>query len=411
MNIVTQGRPAELLVINTALATGLLFMGQFRPEVFALFALLLAGTRFRESCRAGWPMLRPLFLLLLVATIASTALSLQPWRSVQGTRDLLLGLLFFLPFSACGQLLQEPRLRLLFGWILVAASFALVLGYAACMAYADVLDPLDMPYLYDWWRNQNYIGSQLGMNIVLLAALVRYGEPGARLRNAAVLACVAMLVLLLGLHVRGAILALALALPVAWLSASSRWRLRIPLAAALGTIALLFVAHMYPAQIYAALPQAFHDPGDLSNGRLAFMENVLQATAQRPWFGWGPNTFKLTEYAVIQRAWGPEPHTYPHSVYLELLFSFGLLGTLMIFAGALWAYRNLRGERTAITSALGGGLLVFLLARGAFEIQLVELEFSSGIGIALGLLAGGLLYRRQDNAAAGSNAGKLDQRG
>ncbi|MFP5441218.1 MAG: hypothetical protein ACLGHJ_06980, partial [Gammaproteobacteria bacterium] len=66
---------------------------------------------------------------------------------------------------------------------------------------------------------------------------------------------------------------------------------------------------------------------------------------------------------------------------------------------------------TAITSALGGGLLVFLLARGAFEIQLVELEFPTGIGIALGLLAGGLLYRRQENAAAPGAAEKPDQRG
>lgn len=406
-----QGRPAELLVITTALGTSLLFIGQLKPEIPAMLALLASVVYFRGTWQQAWPLLRPLFLLLLAVAAASTVLSINPSRSVQGTRDLLLGLLLFFPFVICGQLLQDLRLRLMFGWILIATSFALVLGYAACMAYAGILDPLDMPYLYDWWRNQNYIGSQLGMNIVLLAALVRYGEPGARLRNAAVLACVAMLVLLLGLHVRGAILALALALPVAWLSASSRWRLRIPLAAALGTIALLFVAHMYPAQIYAALPQAFHDPGDLSNGRLAFMENVLQATAQRPWFGWGPNTFKLTEYAVIQRAWGPEPHTYPHSVYLELLFSFGLLGTLMIIAGALWVYRNLRGERTPITSAMGGGLLVFLLARGAFEIQLVELEFSSGIGIALGLLAGGLLYHRYGNAIAAGDAEKPDQRG
>lgn len=410
MNIAMQGRPAKLLVIATSLATGLLFMGQFRPEIFALLALLLAGTRFRESCRAAWPMLKPMFLLLLAAAVASTALSIHPSRSAQGTRDLLLGLLFFLPFAACGQLLQDRRLGLLFGWILVATSVALVLGYAACMAYAGVLDPLDMPYLYDWWRNQNYIGSQLGVNIVLLAALVRHGDTGRDFRIAAGMACVAMLVLLLGLHVRGAILALAIALPVAWLPAASSWRLRIPLAAALGTIALLFVAHMYPAQIYAALPQAFHDPGDLSNGRLAFLANVLQATAERPWFGWGPNTFKLTEFAVIQRDWGPEPHTYPHSVYLELLYSFGLLGTLIICAGALRVQRNLRGGQTAITAALGSGLLVFLLARGAFEIQLVELEFSSGIGFALGLLAGGLLYRRGEDAGTGGGTDKPDQR-
>lgn len=410
MNIATPGRPAELLVIATSLATGLLFMGQFKPEIFALLALLLCFTRFREGWSTCWAILRPLLLLLLVAVIASTAVSLHPSRSLQGSRDLLMGLLLAIPFVILGQLLQDLRLRLLFGWILVAASFALVLGYTACMAYAGVLDPLDMPYLYGWWRNQNYIGSQLGINIVLLAALVRYGEPGPRFRNAAVLASIAMLALLLGLHVRGAILALAIALPVALLPARSSWRLRIPLAAAAATFALLFIAHTWPAQVYAAFPQAFHDPGDLSNGRLAFMENVLGATTERPWFGWGPNTFKLTEYAVIQRAWGPEPHTYPHSVYLELLFSFGWLGTLLVCTGAVLTWRNLRGERTAITAALGSGLLVFLLARGAFEIQLVELEFSSGIGFALGLLAGGLLYRRQENAIAAGAEDKPDQR-
>ncbi|MCK7549779.1 O-antigen ligase family protein [Marinobacter koreensis] len=122
--------------------------------------------------------------------------------------------------------------------------------------------------------------------------------------------------------------------------------------------------------------------GDILSGRNAIYSATLDFIAQKPWFGYGPGTFKHLNVV--------DHFLHPHSMYLELVFSFGLLGSAALISSILWIYirasRTLEKDDPLVKFSIL--LLIFFTTRGIFDIHLFVYEPWAIVFIALGAFCG-----------------------
>jgi O-antigen ligase len=99
---------------------------------------------------------------------------------------------------------------------------------------------------------------------------------------------------------------------------------------------------------------------------------VLELVAQQPWLGYGMNNFKdLPEAAIKGRAF-----LYPHQIYLEALFSFGVLGSALFGAMFYWIFRH-TSRQVVLTDPLAMlGFLgaVYMAGKGVTDMKLIDLQ-------------------------------------
>lgn len=73
-----------------------------------------------------------------------------------------------------------------------------------------------------------------------------------------------------------------------------------------------------------------------SSGRLDLWLYVIRTIPEHLWFGYGPMAF----------AWAPDkplPHAHPHNAFMQLLYEYGVITTVLVSSGLLiWIYRKLR---------------------------------------------------------------------
>lgn len=104
------------------------------------------------------------------------------------------------------------------------------------------------------------------------------------------------------------------------------------------------------------------------------------AFLESPWLGFGAGTFKLMPFAA--------GYVHPYLVYLEVLASVGILGTLLL----VWGVWRLTRVRVLLPSPpyylrLGGLLLAYFLIRGGFDIRLFGFDGWFIVFAASGLMA------------------------
>jgi O-antigen ligase len=208
------------------------------------------------------------------------------------------------------------------------------------IAKAFALAPLD-PRLHGWGLTSHPILGALVMQTAYLTALARGltgpgtakgtgTSTGKRWPN--LLAALAMAAFILMTESRGPILAAGAATLV--LCAAGPWRWR-----ALGALAAL-------AAIWFALPSAVHEHSTQvlarrgTSHRLQIWEYALQLIGNRPLIGHGLAANLHINVGTAQQA---EDITFPHDLYLSLLFYSGIIGFL-IFAAlvSMLALRLLR---------------------------------------------------------------------
>jgi len=124
-------------------------------------------------------------------------------------------------------------------------------------------------------------------------------------------------------------------------------------------------------------------PGGMSvAARLAAARQGIEAFLARPWIGWGAGGFAAHS-----------PLVYPHNLVLELLAELGVIGGLLLIAGAVMVLRALaRAARCcagprALYTAWGAGLTAFAFVAAQFSGDLGDsryLLFAAGatVGIA-----------------------------
>lgn len=174
---------------------------------------------------------------------------------------------------------------------------------------------------------------------------------------------------------RGAVLGTLVAVPVIFFRAYPR---RV-IGATLVLMAGLFVAY----HLGVGKSLMLHN-GSLENGRDAIWNTFIDRALERPWLGLGSHNFAVDQALRSQH---PEiaPLYYPHSIYVDIFYSSGIIG-LVFWAGwfawlGVGSGRHLPATDPALPG-LGGALLVFVLVQGLVD----QTFYSFGV---LGLLVFG----------------------
>ncbi len=184
------------------------------------------------------------------------------------------------------------------------------------IAQACILQPLD-PRLHGWGLSTHPILGALVMQTAYLTALAR-GLTGAGKRWPSLAAAVVMAVFILMTESRGPILAASVA--TIFLCAAGPWRWR-----ALGSLAAM-------AAIWYSLPSAVHEHSAKvlerrgTSHRLEIWEYALQLIGNRPVIGHG---LAANMHINVGTARVVEDITFPHDLYLSLLFYSGIIGFLL----------------------------------------------------------------------------------
>lgn len=112
-------------------------------------------------------------------------------------------------------------------------------------------------------------------------------------------------------------------------------------------LALAVVAAGYLA--WPPFIEAFHGDGGPELARVntqvgyraVVWPQLLEAAAQRPWFGWGARQTSAALASVVSAHPVSEPYTYAHNIVLELVLGFGVPAAIALLGGAaLWTRRR-----------------------------------------------------------------------
>lgn len=333
---------------------------------------------------ADWPLLAML-LLLPVGLWASPDLAVTLPRSYA----LIAAAAFF---WAAAALSDHPWLRFS-GWALLLAGLAMALaviaatpltgsGIGAFAAMQRLLDPLaqairgPLPFLHATRFNPNLSGQLLAVFLAPAVALALVGAgnaPGGRLLRLAAAGLSLLLGLLLLLtQSRGALLGVAVALPVMTLLASRRWLalwLPLGLAALGGGVLLLRQSSQIPAALSAALLADGGGVTATAQGRAELWSRALYLMQDFPFTGVGlgmPQRVIDLLYPLFTVVSGSQ-WLHVHNTYLQIGSEMGIpgliaLAALLLALGAALvrqARRRPAGGYRGLALGLLGSLIVF----------------------------------------------------
>jgi O-antigen ligase len=346
-----------------------------------LLALVLA-TRL-EACATVWRQTRWGWLLVGLSLLLGILSSDQPARSVKGVYDIVRGFgLFFVASvlvarSAGAQVLTSARLT----FSLLAF---LILGIALAMAAHDG---------QLWLRGNRLLQEHIGnlhefANLAVIVALVLACLRGV-MRQPKVLVTVALLAACVTVFVttsKGNILALLFCLSLIFCVTKRKY-----LAVWLAVLLMFVLSYAYVAFLSAGDCLAGWCPGETLVIRKQIYRETLALVFEQPWLGHGLNTFKYVSGIRL----GHEALIMPHSIYLELLFSLGIIGTILFVAGLAAVFgtcqRHTDAERRQpeaerFLRLFGLVLFVYVAVRGLVDLKLFSYGVFSIMAIALALM-------------------------
>jgi O-antigen ligase len=117
--------------------------------------------------------------------------------------------------------------------------------------------------------------------------------------------------------------------------------------------------------------------------------DTLALVYEHPWFGQGINTFK---YSSGLNDPSGTPYIMPHNIYLEQLYSWGIVGTLLFFSGLIVILyrtskkpvRDLRSNKFMTT--LGYTLLIYSFSRGLLDLKFFSFHFMALVMFSVALV-------------------------
>lgn len=129
-----------------------------------------------------------------------------------------------------------------------------------------------------------------------------------------------------------------------------------------GFLAMLVLGSAGGLLLFLTHPDFFIH-GTVLNQRDLIYARVLPAIADNPWVGHGAGYFLAHLQPLLMMVTPPPPH--PHSIYLDLMLSYGLLGVLLVLL-ASWRLGRLL-MRASAGLLLPDVLVIFLLVCGAVD--------------------------------------------
>ena len=342
--------------------------------LMALSAFLLAC--YFGAARQFWQDYRKVVFWFSLLVALNTSLSPLPVRAGLGAVYLLRGLLLILPAIVLMQVTTpEQRSRALSGIIAVAslvASGLLIWVWSSAENYQAVV-----VFTGQYFGNLHNLASATAM--VLIAALVwAWVSETARQRIGWLLVAVPLLVLMLTLRSEGTLIALCMVVAGVAMLFGAFWLRLLAFLGILSLVAALHLLYLYPAEGQQILGMSL---GSVVQ-RVQLYEALVQAWQQSPWFGWGMNTYKYLPVSSLDGV----SFIYPHHIYLEALFSVGVVGLLLMVLmlralGHAVDWHYVRRQPIALIAFL---ILCYLAGKGMTDMKLFPPRPSAWLRCAWG---------------------------
>ena len=316
----------------------------------------------------------------MVALVLVNALAARfPAKVAPGVGELMRSVSFMLPAMYVMQHCSRPSmvlaLKALVGLIVVGC----VAVYAFHAGSADV-----MSAIYNWSlvhiANVHNLVNVAAMAVLALVVLAAF-EPVRWQRVCLVAMLAFMLWFLVVLESEGTFLALLIT-ACAWGAVSFRGGLR--LMSALGVAAGVLAYASLMLWLGAGGTAPGESPGSFEI-RAMINARLLELVAEQPWFGYGINSFKYVAEAAVDGVM----YIHPHQIYLEALFSFGVVGCLLL-AAMLWGFFRLSSRHMVLSEPLpmlGFLAAVYMAGKGLSDMKLMSVQPLGIFMLAAGLIA------------------------
>lgn len=340
--------------------------------------------------RDWWQVLWPLALAAFVYLLVLGAMAFSPRHGLKDSWSVFHGVML----SLLGVYLAQLPIRKLRDTAYVVVGLMTAFAIAVLLYnfhHNGVAVTLQLGGL-DWWVNRNRLAVGFGLSFVLATVFAVTAE--SQTRRAVLLACAAVLLATSYINnCRGALLGMIAAaglMALYW-----NWRLTV----ALGVLAAVGLAVLWEQ---GALMHLISHNGTIDSGRGGMWHGVMDRIGQRPWTGYGLHA--LPYDPVYQAQYGQLQLGHTHSIYLDLLYSSGIIGVL--FWVGWFTALSLRLRAAISVSAvdvrhLGVGLLAYTLVHGLVDFGFYELGISIMIVLGWTCMA---VARRQPVPAAGVSA-------
>lgn len=315
---------------------------------------------FIVSARRIYDNFRPAFYLLLSITVG-LFFSSNYATSIKGTIDLFRG---FLAGTAIFILLNSRQgAQLLF----VAAITSLATVFFVHLFSADSLLRSEAIFSMEleWFAHP----ARLGGICFLIMLCAIYSLKETPLKNNLLIQITIFITYLqieLWASSRGPILCAILAITLGYIF------IRLKIKAMIVSI----LAILTGAPIIFMIISNITNRGMGDSGRFELWRHTISIWQESPWLGFGNNVFKKIPNQYLQGG----QLQMPHNIYLEVLFSGGVLSLTIFMAAILLIFSLIRKNRHEIR-VISAAALIFFFLLGFFDIKF----FSSLSGLYIGL--------------------------
>jgi len=328
---------------------------EYRAELFLLAGILLFGVVF----------------------------SPLPGKSFKGVYDFVRGVVLFFPVLVLSRRHPEKMARFFLPMLLVALLVYLLCGGWIYWQHLDgaLYWSKGMALLF---RHYNVYGTGTAQCAILLFAVFLFAQGrSTRFRGLLLLFCLIAGLLTVFSGSRGSVLALLVVAGVGIGLRLTRWRYLW--FGAWGCLLGLFLLLISSGLLGQWLP-SWNRGGSFTSGRLETYQKMISSVWSRePLCGFGINTFKhLSAGQAGDFTW-----ILPHNVYIEAVFSLGLVGCLLLIALLLRlvckaSYQPLRPP----LFQAGLLLVLFYLTRGLVDMKLFSHYFPAALAFGWGMSQG-----------------------
>ncbi|MCK9506399.1 MAG: O-antigen ligase family protein [Porticoccaceae bacterium] len=328
-------------------------------------------------------------LLLAMLFVVNVIVSELPAKSITAMVSMTKGLLLFYPAVVAGYFLAgRPELQTKIVKLYFLANLAFALW-----VYVAVLDRDNFFESLLLWSN-HHLGNMHNFNnflfFSLLAGVVGLSASKTWMEKSLfVIASGFVAYLCLLAKSEGAVYGLVMTGLFYGLFFSAKKYRPLFAIAILGWILLLIYIYVNPGVVSVL---SGYEGGSLQ-ARSEIFSNVFQALDGNLLFGLGVGTFRyIPEVAV-----NGENFIHPHNIYLEILYSFGLVGVLVL-AFVFWSAARrielplLKSQQVCVLLFL---MLVYYSAKGMSDIKLLYQPSMSFYAIAIGFLVGATQFLKK----------------
>ena len=342
-----------------------------------LIALLgaLRGGIWRGFYERYWAALWGMAALVLVNAFAARF----PAKVAPGVGEMIRSVSFILPamyvMQHCSRRTAVLVLKTLVG-LIVAVCIAI---YTFHTGSADVMNAL-----YNWSRshigNVHNLVNVAAMAVLALVVLAAF-EP-VQWQRASIFAMLAfMLWFLVVLESEGTFLALLIT-ACAW--GCVRFTGGLRMLSGLGVVVGVLAYASLMLWLGAGGTAPAESPGSFEI-RAMINARLLELVAEQPWFGYGINSFKYVAEAEVDGVM----YIHPHQIYLEALFSFGVVGCIAL-AAMFWGVFRLSSRQLILTEPLpllGFLAAVYMAGKGLSDMKLMSVQPLGIFMLGAGLIA------------------------